>query len=433
MLSYGGLMVHAFVVGVFLGLVMNVASASASPEKAESRALDALVAKVVQRHPSVLSELAQRQAAESDLEAARLQRYPSMSFQTESSGSKPSGLLGVEQVLWSGGRLQGQIDLAQGSLELRDMYVQEVRYGVALRVVEAWQALWQAVSRLEAIEATQTKLSQFDALMRRRVDAGVSAPVELELVTARRVQARVEMDAAQSAARTAHFRLESLLGSVHGRSTLLGSESLLLQVARLQALWQPPPDDRIAQLVERHPVVRRALAQVDVARHEVEIKQADRWPQMYAKLQKPVGSAANASRSFYLGLRYQPGAGFSTLTQAQAAQARAQAQDLAVGASRREVAESMQSELQEWLSARSRAQHMNQSVLTTGLVLESYERQFIAGRRSWQEVLNAVRENAEVRMGLVDARAVFVGLTHRLRVRTGEMAWQQESTVSTTP
>ena len=59
------------------------------------------------------------------------------------------------------------------------------------------------------------------------------------------------------------------------------------------------------------------------------------------------------------------------------------------------------------------------------IVVSSYRRQFIAGRKSWLEVLNAVREHSQYQAQLVDTRASIIAAYYKLQVDFGMMSWQQ--------
>ena len=60
------------------------------------------------------------------------------------------------------------------------------------------------------------------------------------------------------------------------------------------------------------------------------------------------------------------------------------------------------------------------AVKNASSVSESYERQFIVGRLSWQQTLDAVREHGQVSMSLADTEASLWGASYRLRLRSGD-------------
>jgi adhesin transport system outer membrane protein len=63
---------------------------------------------------------------------------------------------------------------------------------------------------------------------------------------------------------------------------------------------------------------------------------------------------------------------------------------------------------------------LDKSVQGSRAVLESYGRQFTAGRKTWQDLMNAVRELAQNQYNLVDAHATMVSAMYRLQIRTGQ-------------
>ena len=80
----------------------------------------------------------------------------------------------------------------------------------------------------------------------------------------------------------------------------------------------------------------------------------------------------------------------------------------------------MQNEQEEFINARSRLVSLEKSVAGSDKVLESYQRQFQAGRKSWLDLLNAVRELAQNQYALADARASMVAAMNRLQIRAGQ-------------
>jgi adhesin transport system outer membrane protein len=89
------------------------------------------------------------------------------------------------------------------------------------------------------------------------------------------------------------------------------------------------------------------------------------------------------------------------------------------------VIENIQVQYQQFVSAKDRETSLVAAVAGAQIVVSSYRRQFIAGRKSWLEVLNAVREHNDYQVQLVQTRADILGAFHRLQVDFGVMPWQQ--------
>jgi adhesin transport system outer membrane protein len=86
----------------------------------------------------------------------------------------------------------------------------------------------------------------------------------------------------------------------------------------------------------------------------------------------------------------------------------------------RDLRQTLQSDQEELINTRKRIAALEKAVEGSDLVLASYQRQFQAGRKTWQDLLNAVRELAQNQYALVDARAAMLGAMHRLQVRLGQ-------------
>ena len=84
------------------------------------------------------------------------------------------------------------------------------------------------------------------------------------------------------------------------------------------------------------------------------------------------------------------------------------------------MVQTLQSDHLEFVSARARISALEKTVAGSTLVLDSYKRQFEAGRKTWQDLLNAVRELAQNQYALADARASMAGAMYRLKIRMGQ-------------
>lgn len=77
----------------------------------------------------------------------------------------------------------------------------------------------------------------------------------------------------------------------------------------------------------------------------------------------------------------------------------------------RTVTEQVRSDFAQWVSAAQRSAMLASVVSASENVADSWSRQFSSGRKTWQEVMNAAREQAqnEVQLGDVQAQALLLG------------------------
>jgi len=265
-------------------------------------------------------------------------------------------------------------------------------------------------------------LKKFQSQMLRRVQAEASPVIDLELVDSRILQTEVEATAAKTSLQQAVMRLQQFSGmddllgaSTHAVYPKGGMDTEDFQRQLNQTDWQ--------QLVSLHPSVAKARHEVNQVKHRLDTKQAEAYPQLYLRVYKPLNRLPNnpdTSTTAFLGFRYTPGAGFANLVEAQAMSTRILSSEQAVEASFRETLQALQNEQEEFTNTRSRLQSLEKSVAGAEKVLDSYQRQFQAGRKSWLDLLNAVRELAQNQYALADTRAAMVAAMYRLQIRSGQ-------------
>jgi adhesin transport system outer membrane protein len=390
---------------------------------------------ILANHPTVLAARAEAQAAHNEVTGAWQQLLPELQATTAKPTNRekdsklvtqPTSTLAIEQKLWAGNKLTAAIEAAEMAEKSAQARLNETKLNIALSAIEALQSFRSAVERLRVNEQTTQRLSRFESLMARRVQAEVSAPIDATLVRSRMLQAQVDQSSAQTAKRVAISRLEQLsLSSAPIAWETLNAQSLggaidvQLPADELQA-WQ-----KLQSHIDTHPSIVRYNADAQVARARQDILSADRFPVVYARVERntydnPTYAPQDGITTAYVGVRFTPGAGYASYSQARAAAERAQSAQQQAESSRRDITNQLRQDLEEWRSAKSRMADYTSAVKNSGLVSESYERQFIVGRLSWQQTLDAVREHGQVSMSLADTEASLWAASYRLRLRSGE-------------
>lgn len=168
------------------------------------------------------------------------------------------------------------------------------------------------------------------------------------------------------------------------------------------------------------PVLRRLSQEELASAAEIEQRRAAVLPQLSLRLEHSAGVGSPQTRAMVM-LQAQPGAGLSSRSAVAAAIARREGARQALEAGRREVLEQVESAWNDWVSARERLELVQRASDINAEVFESYTRQFVIGRKSWVEVLNAVRETTQARYLVADARAQVGVAAWRLRALTGRL------------
>ena len=384
---------------------------------AGAQTLDELRAAARNNHPAIKSARLGVDAAGKEVDAASARYLPSLSIVLEGGGkdlvAEPSRYLRLEQKVWDGGATAAGVDLAKQSAELARSRVPEQEQDIDLQVISAWQTLQSANGRVVVADRLLKLLSDHEAMMTRRVQSELSTQVELQLVQAQVMQAGLDRRKALLNASLAKLRLEQLTG-IEGLRNTLSSPASEGVPERFAAEAQAFQGTDWAALANRQPTVRRAEKELLAAQSRIETKRSELRPQLYARVDRGLGSGGTTAA--FVGVRYSTGAGFAASSEVDALIARAASLEGARDAARLEVLQAMLNDANEIQENLQRYKSLVVLVESARQIHESYVRQFTAAKKSWLDVMNAMRELSQNEYALNDVQHNFFGLLQRLRV-----------------
>jgi adhesin transport system outer membrane protein len=269
------------------------------------------------------------------------------------------------------------------------------------------------------------------------VEQQVAPSVEAELSRSRSLQAQSDLVSAQAALETARFRFEQWVGDLNA-VRLSDDKPSALDEGLLQQAMRARPAPLVPQVIlpqlqlaiDRYPTLWRIDADIDAAAEDVRLKQAELLPTVYVRLDRQFSDNPNttlrmADTVAYMGLQYTMGAGLSLRSQVEVALAKLQGMHGDRETARREVKERFESEWREYRSALQRLEQADLVLQSSIGLLVSYERLFVVGRRTWLELLNAVKEVGFAEQARHELQAQIQASHYRLRVYLGELPWQQ--------
>jgi outer membrane protein, adhesin transport system len=372
-------------------------------------ALDEAVRLVTRNYPSASSARATLRASATDVKAAKWLRFPSVeaNIAYRDSDNSPQPQVTVQMPLWTGGRIQSTIRRAQSNENVSSArYVETVE----LLARQTAQTYFQIVSLTQREKLLADSLKEHGRLvetMERRVKQDVSPLADLELARSRAAQIEQEYTITRSQRQTA---LRVMAQLVADPDYDLGPVP-----------YYDPADELINrnsledEAVAFDPTISRLRSEADVARAEADQSRAAILPRLSAQysydefFKSRVGLAVSAQSS----------GGLAQFSQAQGARIRVDAVLEQVRVVEQELRREIAADIIEYEAAKTRATISRSASETAGNVSASYVRQFIAGRRSWLDVMNALREAVTAQTGRVDAEVSAMSAAVRLLIRSG--------------
>ncbi|MGZ8904912.1 MAG: TolC family protein [Methylobacter sp.] len=248
---------------------------------------------------------------------------------------------------------------------------------------------------------------------------GVSAENDLTLVNSRLELIVADITATHAQKDTALARLGQLLGRRVDTPALNAAIAVPRPVnADLQAL--------LDQALSVNPTIQRAQAQALAQEAAIAERRADLSPEVYLRAERQYGnqtySNASPENRVFLGVSSHFGAGLSSLSNIESAKAQHQAALEEVAAQSRTVNEQVMADHALATSSERRLAALKTALKAAEEVSQSYDRQFLAGRRTWQDTMNSVRELVQIEVQMADTVAAQLLSSWRLSIYTQGLA-----------
>ncbi len=362
-------------------------------------------------HPSVRARLSDRIGAQARLEAARWQRYPQLSVQAAAgtSGNQESAVV-VQVPVWVAGRIDAEVKAAELRIDASTAAVAGAQLSIMETVLGAYGELSRLRDRAVAVTASLEQHARLAALIERRVANEISSQADLTLARGRLAQVQGEQRQIETQVAAARSVLEQAIGRPAPEIEPIGARELpFLDV-----------DAAVSAAHAASPELQRLLREIDAARRDVEARRAARYPQVVARYRHDVSSGSGGgNHQALLGLEYQSGPGFAAAAAVREAEARVETLRLEHQTQAQRLAERART---DWTTARAlslQAGELERALRSTREFAESTDRQYVIGRKSWIEVLNAHREVSQVAQAQADAHWGVQLAVHRLHLLTG--------------
>ncbi|RIA43547.1 adhesin transport system outer membrane protein [Hephaestia caeni] len=374
-----------------------------------SPALFTAVERAMADYPAIASSRVSVRASRADLRAAKNQGLPSLALQGVALGTGKGDLgttVVADQPIFTWGRISSGVDAAKARRRASIAKVDESAMQVALDLTDAYFDLARARRRSVILGKGVDEQDMLVESIQRRVEQKVSPRSDLELARSRAAQVRQQLATTKAERQSALMRVFQFVGD-----TSFNPGNVPIYDA---AVSHPDPAGAFDQALACSPKRKRLLAEADAARAQAKVAKASALPQLSAQMSynQIIGTRAG------LAVTAQTGGGLSAFAAADAARLRADSATIDVTTADRELIEQLNGDLIENASARDQIESSLAASQSAAVVTESFKRQFITGRRTWLDVMNAVREANQAELAEADAEISAMASAARILLRT---------------
>lgn len=380
---------------------------------AQAASIDRVLREALTTNPNVKAARGGVQAAGHELDGAKWARFPTLSTEVQTQTGSPQTTARVEQPLWTGGRITGQINAADAKKVIAEADLSKAEMDVLQQTANAFFEVIRHEARLRIATDNENEHERLLNAIRRRVEAEVSPQTDETQAAARKYQATNERLSAQRQVADARSTLLQLVGRPVGALAFPVRVNL-----------KERDDDSLLEAARAFSPQRRRLeAQLASAEADIELARAQLMPRLVAGYQHHFNDTplqTNDNRA-YVALQYQTGAGLSSLAAIEATMARKYSALDALEAYDRQLAQQVRSTWAEVLALSQQLSPVRNLQADSRSLVESYLRQFQVGRKSWLDVLNAQREKAQAEYNLADIEAPLLSAKVRLLALAGDL------------
>lgn len=375
--------------------------------------LGTMITKTLETHPDILVEKSRLNIAKTQLELAEEQFLPTFSVSFENAAlirdldtnytqSESVATFRLQQPLYTFGRLSNAKNKFAAGYESQNLTINEVQIQLAQAVLQSWGEWYAAILRSEALSKSIETHKKLKQSVTRRSNMGASSPSEIKLSMARLAQVEAQVANAELQIRAAKVKLEQLVGDSIPDAAIpsqflefnIKDEPLMLQSA-----------------LSINPTLKRFTADIKKSEFESLEEKSALAPEIYLRAEHQRGDFSTSipfHNRVFIGFQSDFGAGSSALLEVKLSQQRTQTLKAEINVVKRDITERVKLELAQLDILDIRQTALELSLSANQDIAEAFNRQYLAGRRSWVEVMNTARELSQAELELADLKAAKV-------------------------
>lgn len=415
---------------MFISVQSLADSENSSLPAHESAALSGLLRSAISYHPIVDAGKARLRSAEQSVKTARWQYFPTpgVSYQRvfadvsdrSFQGDDYSTIISLEQPLWTGGRIKSGMARARANVGVSASSLEEDQRELALRVVQVYGQWLSASLQRQNLQTSEVRHESLFNRVERRLQGGVSTGSDLELAKGRLQSVKAELASTAANEMSAVISLSELTGVDLTRSRL---ETARREFPGLLSMIEA---ELIQSALANSPSIERADAEVDLARAAVKSRRSQTRPDIFLRFERQFNSvqldSQGADSRVLVGVRSEFGAGLSTFSGIAEARESVTAALAFRRSAELSIREQVRADLTLLRSFEIRLSALREANRTAEQVYDSYQRQFLTGRKNWLDVMNSARDLQQARQRLADVTAGRLTLAWRLHVLSNSVA-----------
>jgi len=364
-------------------------------------------------HPLIQSKIADSDAADKNLKGAAWQMAPTVTY---SNGKNAYGNVAtttrIQLPLFSGGQTVGSI--RESSFRRDGSYadILAAEQTVLSKVVDSYMDLNKSISKVEIANSNLSEHERLYQMIIRRHKAGVSSLNDVTTAEMRLQQALAEVEQYRSLYLTSRSLLEELTSeTIPEQEKIIPPKTKDLGIKNLS--------DAISLALEFSPEITSQRAKASAADAHITVQRSALLPQVSLRHDIYAGQVFGKDRVTYVNIDYQLNSGISSVYALGSSASQYQSAVNMVDATQKDVLNTLKRDWNQYQFGAQQVNLIGKQFKASKDVMDSFLRQYVVGKKSWIEVLNAQREMAQAEYTLVDAQSNYQQSKLHVAITTG--------------
>lgn len=395
-----------------------------SEEINELNGLHEFILQTIEKHPIVKSSQARVESYRSALKSADWGYFPtpdlsiiggSSSTRNSMPGDDYEVVFGLNQPIWTGGRITSGRELALAELSSSIAVADKEKQDLTLKVIGIFGEWYSANLTLKALNNSRREHLEFIQQLERRLKQGVASESDLVLAKSRYSSVLASVLTAKTSLDSSRERLSQLSGRSLSNAELSKFISKPLSLSKEDSVL-------VNSALKLDPNIKLAEAQLLVAESELYREKSNLYPDIFFRAEHQVGSLYSTSlpdeSRFFINFRSKLGPGLSNFSNVKNYSFRLDSAIVDVEERKREVVEILSSDLLVVKKFEEEIEELESSIVLMNNLSSSYKKQFLAGKKSGLDVMNHVREASNIEVRLGRQKAIYFTKTWEIGVAT---------------
>jgi len=382
--------------------------------------IENFVKEAIKNNPSILSKHNAIKYAKFLEESASWEYFPTPVANSEfQDGGDKSYMIGLKQPLFSGGKIDASYEIAKLNVKINAMSAKEVEQTLALSVAQSIYLVINAHGKILVYKDFLSLMESSKEMMQRRIEQGISPESEMMLVQSRLATLKTDLNLAIVSQKKALATLSQFLArdvKLEEFGAILPQTKCAIRFDKFDEL-----ENSIDETLKTSPSLEKYDYQIAAQKKEIDLKEAAFYPLVYAQVtrNKQTGYEGDTVGKVVLEMNF--GAGLSSFSNLDAAKVNIKGLEADKNNYILELTQKLESEKIDYELALQRYENYLLSVESAKETMDSYERLFKVGKKSWLDVLNAQREWVNGEIALTDAQSYLLIAPFRFKIYANQL------------